>query len=517
MGILPWRTPHAGRVFPYGPGVRPIVTEREVDDACVTAVLTPRSGLVRERAAADGFFELDEGPFTHYQRRVTVTPRGDGRHLVRQVIDADLAIPYFGWLFRGPYRGALARLEPDEGRAPWWAPPDRLDAEAATTLAALAVLSMVLGYATILLSQTITFAADQFGADKAAQGIGLAAIRFDLLLSFPLVALTDRRGRRGVLLTATAAACVVTALGALTTSLPTLIATQVPARGLLTATAVIVTIMAAEEMPAGARAYAVGLLTMAGAGGGGLAVLLLPVADTGDGGWRILFAIALFGLLPVAHLRRYLPESRRFRAPHARARLTGHGRRLWLLAISALLLSAFFTPASYFVNEFLREDRGFSATRISLFTVLTITPGAIGIVVGGRLADVRGRRGIGAIALVGGVATTVLMYVTIGWPLWAWSTISSIVGAATVPALGVYGPELFPTALRGQANAIIGVVGRAGSVIGLLLVGFIASNHSFGTAMAAVAVGPIILAVLVITMYPETAHRSLEDLNPEDA
>lgn len=497
--------------------MRVLATEAVVDDGTLEAILAPRDGLVREQPVGAGCYEAVEGPYRAYRRRVTVTPAENGRHHVRQEVDLDLAIPYWGWLFGRAFARRLGRLGTDTGAPPWWAPPDRLDPEAATTLAALAVLSMVIGYSTILLSQTITFAAEEFGAGKTAQGVALAAVRFDILLSFPLVALTDRRGRRRILLVATAVACVVTALGAATPSLPAFIATQVPARGLLTAAAVIVSIMAAEEMPAGARAYAVSLLAMAGALGGGLSVVLLPLADTGSGGWRLLFAVALVGLLPLRHLARHIPESRRFRAPHAETSLAGHGGRLWLLAVSALLLAVFFTPATWFLNEYLRDDRGFTGTRIALFTVLTATPGAIGVIVGGRLADVRGRRGVGAIALVGGVGATVAMFAVTGWPLWAWSTAGSIVGAATVPALGVYGPELFPTALRGRANSVIGVVGRVGSVLGLIAVGFLASHHGFGVAMAAMAIGPLLLGVLVIVAYPETAHRELEELNPEDA
>jgi hypothetical protein len=34
--------------------------------------------------------------------------------------------------------------------------------------------------------------------------------------------------------------------------------------------------------------------------------------------------------------------------------------------------------------------------------------------------------------------------------------------------------------------------------------------------MALLAIGPAILAVLIITAYPETAHLELEEINPED-
>jgi predicted MFS family arabinose efflux permease len=499
--------------------MRVLETSGLVDQVQLEEILTPRSGIVLERAGtASGRFDLEEGPFHHYQRTVAVTDAGEGRFSVDQRVEVALAVPYWGWLFGPPIRRALRHLGPvAAGRHPWWAPPDRLDTEAASTLAALALLSVILGYATILISQTITFAAHEFGTGKTAQGVALAAVRFDLLLSFPLVTLTDRRGRRRLLLVASVAACIATALTAVTPSLPLFIATQVPARGLLTAAGVIVSIVAAEEMPAGARAYAISLLASAGALGAGLAIALLPLADVGEGGWRILFAVGLLGVFPVIRLARHLPESRRFRVPHAEVSLAGHGRRLWLLAMSGLLIALFTTPAGWFLNEYLRDERGFSAARISLFTVLTGIPGGLGIVIGGRLADTRGRRGVGAIAIVAGVGATTLMFIATGWPIWAWSAVGSVLGAATVPALGVYGPELFPTSLRGKANALIGVAGRIGSVTGLIAVGVIATSRNFGQAMALMAIGPMALAILIIAVYPETAHRALEELNPEDA
>jgi MFS family permease len=124
---------------------------------------------------------------------------------------------------------------------------------------------------------------------------------------------------------------------------------------------------------------------------------------------------------------------------------------------------------------------------------------------------------VGSISIVVGVGTTVLMYVASGWGMWAWSTIGAIVGAAAVPALSVYGPELFPTNLRGQANGWITATGRVGSVIGLVSAGLLSDRFgTLGPALAIVAVGPLLLAFLIVLAYPETAHVELEDLNPED-
>jgi putative MFS transporter len=101
--------------------------------------------------------------------------------------------------------------------------------------------------------------------------------------------------------------------------------------------------------------------------------------------------------------------------------------------------------------------------------------------------------------------------------VWAWSTVASILGAATVPALGVYGPELFPTSLRGRANGVISGVGRLGSVLGLLVLALVVGREDqLAPVMALLAIGPALVVVLVLVAYPETAHRELEELNPED-
>ena len=188
-----------------------------------------------------------------------------------------------------------------------------------------------------------------------------------------------------------------------------------------------------------------------------------------------------------------------------------------LLACSGFLWSLFLAPAAQFLNEFLRTERGFSGALIAVFVLVTNTPAGIGIVAGGKLADRHGRRVIGAVGVIGGVGFTVVSYLAWGWPLWLASLTASVIGALAVPALAVYGPELFPTGQRGAANGGLQVVSVAGSSTGLLLAGWMADRlGGLGPAMAVLAVGPLVLAVLVLTLFPETAGRELEDLNPED-
>src|SRR3546814_9985849 len=160
---------------------------------------------------------------------------------------------------------------------------------------------------------------------------------------------------------------------------------------------------------------------------------VLPLADTGEGGWRLLFGLALLGLPVVRVVARHLAESRRFEVTHVDVGMAGHGRRFWLLAASALLLGLFTAPASQLMNEFLRDERGFSAARISMFSILTNTPGGIGVLIGGRLADTRGRRVVGAIGIAGGVGLTVAMVLASGWSVWGLSLLGAGIGAVPLP------------------------------------------------------------------------------------
>ncbi len=487
-----------------------MVARSPADAGALEAALTPRRDLVVERQEGEGRFVAESGPVASYERRVEV----EGG-VVTQTVEFRLAVPYFGWLFVLPFRRAIAR--PPQPRAPWWAPPSPLDARGSTVLGGLAALSVVLGYLNTLFTQTVTFAGEEFGAGSGAQGAAGGAVRLGGFLALAVVALADRRGRRAVLLGAGVAGCTLAVTGALAPSLPWLAASQTLARGFGTALLLLVGILAAEEMPARSRAWAVSLLAMASGLGAGVAVASLKLADLGTGGWRLLYVLPLLGLPLLASVRHTLPESRRFLVPHRNVDLAGHGRRLWLLAVSGLLTNLFIAPQSQFTNRYLRSEHGFSAGRISLLTLVVGAPAVIGIIAGGRIADVRGRRVVAAVALVGGAICTIGFYFADGWALWIWPLVGNIVSAASIPALGVYGPELFPTSLRGRANGIVAVCSLGGSAAGLVLAGALGDHFGrLGPAMTLLALGPLLVAVLVLAAYPETAGRELEELNPED-
>jgi len=470
------------------------------------------AATVAEGADGERRFVAATGPFAHYERSLTEGDDDTVTEVTRFRMAPGMPLVPFG-LF---YRGALRR----SGRpsSPFWAPPEVIDAHAGSTLGALCAIAVVSGYLGTLLTQTITFTADDFDASKATQGTLLAAVRVGILATVVLTAMADRRGRRTMLLWCAGTGCVASAIGALSPNLVAVGGSQLIVRVVVSACTVLLVVIAAEEMPAGARAYGVTLLGLSGAIGVGICVIALPLCNVGESTWRILYVIPVLGLPVLRHMRNLLPETRRFEVAHAEVPMSGHARRFWLLAVSALLLNLFKDPASQLLNEFLRDERGFSAAKISLFTVLTTIPGIIGVIIGGRLADERGRRGIGAAAVLGGAAFTVIQMQSAGWSMWAWSVAASMIGGAAIPALGVYGPELFPTSLRGRANGVIAVLGVGGTVTGLVVASYLSDRwDGLGPALTLLAIGPLVMGILVLVAYPETAHRELEELNPEDA
>ena len=500
-------------------------SERRVTPAELDRLRTPRDDLLRERGDGTDRFVQANGPFEHYTRTLTVIDDDsaeDGRLTVREQFDWKLAIPVWGFLFVRPVRKALTN-RPTLGTTLAWAPPDQLDPSTVRVFSLLAVLAVFDGYLGSILSQTMTFAATEFDNSTRDQSTVLAAVRAGVVISIVLLTVADRHGRRLVLLVTGLLACALTVLGGLAPNLWLLGVSQGAARGVTTALGILILVVMAEALPAGSRAYGTSLLALAAALGGGMAIWLLPLADLDVAAWRILYFVPLLFLVPIWWAARQVPESRRFtdleEGPPAGPDTT-LGRRLLLLGITSFFLAFFAAPASQLRNDYLKNERGMDGSSIALFSLVTYAPWGLGVFLAGRMADLRGRRPVAIVGVLGGAVFTVLGYSTAGVLLWVFSMTGNFLGAATVPSLGVYGPELFATRRRGQANAAVNFIAVAGSTLGLLAVGALADEQqlgSYGQAFAVAAIAAVIAATLIALRYPETARKELEELNPSDA
>lgn len=500
----------------------------EVDGAGLAAVLTPRDGVLAEEAEppAAGLyrFHQGEGPLRSYTRTVRVDPHGGDRFAVTQEVEYRVGLPWFSWLFVLPFRPTLGRLHPPATSNPWWAPPERVDRRGAVVLATLCALTVVVGYLSTVLVQTMTYVGAEYHVGTAGQGVALGVLQVSAVLALVALVAADRRGRRRIIVVCASVGLVLTAASAAAPGLDWLTGVQLLAAALVGAAYLLVFVVASEEMPPGSRAWAAGLLALCYGTGSGAVLLALPLAGLGPGGWRWLFALSLLGAPIVAVCAATLPESKRFRAPGGawsrqfslRGLSQRHRRRLLVLGAASLAYALFVTPAGQFSNQFLRVERHFSPAGISVIQQVAGTIGAVGVVVGGRLADTRGRKPVAAVGVAAGAAVTLASFFAHSWELWLWSIAGGLLSYAVVPALSIYGPELFPTGSRSAASGVITTLGAAGGIVGLVATGALTSAlGSIGPALSVMAVGPLIMVALIVVAFPETAGRGLEELNDE--
>ncbi|MDE0267465.1 MAG: MFS transporter [Acidimicrobiaceae bacterium] len=551
--------------------------------------LQPRVDIVEEKATDDRYFEAVSGPFLHYQRRLelhcdTLNSPEEIAEIKKEVAeivaaslhlnsvqkspdDAQFAAQFVGvcgdlgqshrngiqetadntadnaecwelletityrlafsgwsWLFHFPVKNALRRRRESYGY--WWASPDRLNAKAASVLGLLCIIQLVDGYLGTVLTQTLTFAAEEFGRGNTAQGIVLSVVRAGVLISLLTVTLADRYSRKRLLVISGLGSCVATAAGALSPGLWLLAGTQLIARGLSTALGIIILIISAEEMPARSRAWAVSVLAIFAGLGAGIAVIILPATAIHPMAWRVIYLVPLVGVVAVVRAGRRLPESYRGNNTTSQSipqsmdveAAARRRQRLQLLAGVAFLSTMFLAPTSGLQNDFLKDERGFSVGTISVFRVVTNLPAGIGLLVGGHLADRIGRRPVSVVGLIFGTAGVTGAFFADGAELWTLMLTGMIFSSLVVPALGVYGPELFSVNYRGRANGIITIAGVLGGALGFLIAGWLSDvfNGQLGSALAFLTSGPLIVVVLILWKYPETTGMELEGLNPED-
>ena len=530
-----------------GRGVSAVRTHSVCDDEGLATSLTPRDDiLVREEVTADGTagdrpqsgraeFGCAHGPFSTYRRTVQWGPGDDGGVEVDQEVEYRLAIPYWARLYDPLVRRAVPLGVP-RGTRPWWTTPDRLDAGQSTMVASMALFNLVAGLLYGLLTQVLTFiAADLGNGSRSQQTDVLAAVRLGVVVTVVVMLFADRRGRRRIAIWSFAAAAVLTVITALAPSLWAVAALQLVSRNLAIAGLLCVDTIAVEELPPGSRAMVTGLGTLAYGLGAGVIVMTLPLADLGSWGWRLTFVVAGVSIPMIWSAARHLPESGRFRRLEADRleadRLEQNGLeqdgdvppapaesrrirpgRFVLIASIFLLFNVFIAPASQLQNDYLRTERGFSGLMITLFVITTATPGGLGVLAGGRLADIRGRRAAIVPGLVALGIFNALFFAVSGVPMWFGSLLGSVLGGLAIPAMGVIAPELFPTARRAGVRGFITAIAVGGSVCGLMIAGPLVDSRGYGFTFALLAVAPLCAAALALAI-PETRGRELEDIN----
>jgi MFS family permease len=476
---------------------------------------------------------------TSAQLVVSVAPEGAGSTLT---VDAttDFEVPFFWWAI-GPLvatalrrnaRHAAARVEaavagrtaPPPPKVVAALPDVGFEPRQAALLSAAAAATAIAGFGGGLFGQNSSFIAHAFHASDARLGGALALSRAGVLVSLVATAMSDRVGRRRMILICVVGVCVTNLASAFAPSLASLTGMQILTRAFVNSTFTVAAIAAVEEAPEGARAFSTAMLGLAGGFGFSFAVLTLPIADHGRQAWRVSFALSALVLLLIPRLARELKETRRYHsivsAHISRGQLREvlgptYGRRFAFLAVIALLTNVFNAPSSQLSNRYLQDVRHFSGSGIVvLLAVTTVVPGILGVIIASRLAERGRRRPLASISLLVATATQMVFFLTGGPTLWLTSAFATVTGACAGIVLATLGAELFATEVRGTANAFLVGISVIGSAGGLVAAGQL-SDHvgGIGRAIAICGVASL-LAALVVPALPESFGRELDDLSP---
>jgi MFS family permease len=389
----------------------------------------------------------------------------------------------------------------------------RITPSARRILFLTAIIGFVSGYAASQMPHTLPFVRTSLELTEGQMSGVFAAVRAASLIGVVFTIAADRIGRRRPLLAAFALMSVASLMTAFIPTLPGYVISQSVVRLSVVAIAAISIVLIAEEMPAGFRALALGMYGLAGSLGVGFGLLLLPLAEGTDNAWRILFGIGSLGLLIFPLLNRFLPESKAFIPappfPFIKALGMGLGRHFWPLAGVAFFVGAFSSPAFDFVLERLINDLSWDTGAARFLLIVFSGLGAIGLLVGGRLADRWGRRPTSTLALGIGLVGGIGFYtIDSGWFL-AGSIFLATLGATMLtPSFAAQRAELFPTRIRATAGGWITNIAIIGSISGFGFGAFMIDRYGLPVTVSLLSVG-LVISIFLILRLPETRGMDL--------
>ncbi len=345
------------------------------------------------------------------------------------------------------------------------------------------------------------------GLTWTALGIGIGVLRASSLLALPLAAFADRVGRRRVLLACGVVGLCITASAALSPGYWWFVALFALARPMLSAASTLTGVVTAELASPKGRATALAIVTAGAAAGAGLSAVVHGIVR-GPDAFRILFGTAVLPAVLVAVLVPRLPETSNEASEAASPRLGAvpvelRSRLAIVMAISAAA-GAISGPASGLAFVYAENFLKIHPATVSTVVVLSAVPGVVGLILGRRLADQRGRRVAVAVGVVGAAATSLLAY-SGGAPAFIIGYVLGVfAGGLFAPGAAAIATEPFPTSFRASAGGWITVAAVLGGLTGIAVFCVVAdaTNSTFWAGAAAFLPGLAVLATL--RRMPET-------------
>lgn len=402
-------------------------------------------------------------------------------------------------------------------------PPVPLARREIRILALMAIIAFAQGWTGTVITHALPFVRETFDLSDARIFDLLAVVRAVALLALLLSWWGDREGRRRPIILALlilGGANLATAFAPNTASFTAL---QSVARLGSSAAGALAVVLLAEEVNPLVRGYALGIYALVVSMGTGFGLLIRQIGEMSDQAWRLLFGLSAIPLVTVPILILKLRESRAFarseeRLPLAAALKGGHARYFWPMAVVSLALTAFTGPAANLALVRLENELGWSAFTASMMLAGTSAPAVtLGMLGGGRAADLVGRKPTEYVSLFIGVAGGLAFYFSEnGWVMSIGIFFSMLGAAAFGPAFTSHRAELFPTDVRATAGAWLTNAAIFGSLTGFTAGRFVVDAWGVPATMAALGAA-LLASASLISLLPETRGAVLTQTDPEDS
>lgn len=376
-----------------------------------------------------------------------------------------------------------------------------------------------------------------FHAPISSLGIINLPIQAGQFLGFFIVRLSDRYGRRPLLLWTIIGYSVTTALTALSWNIYSYGFFQSLSQIFIGGEFGVAVTLLTESVPEKSRGRFISLLLMVTPLGAVLAGLLLALGLLHNSlSWRLFYLLSLPPLVITTLLRPKLKESPLFqrRSQHAKDTLSKDtGRTQSALALfqdSYLRRAVFAVGAVSMLQElaltgtigwwayYIESERRISVTHAGVLFALAALVAIPGYLLCGVLMDRLGRKPTLVVYLMLGVAGGVGTFVSTSLvAIVVTLFLASFFGLGVGPVLSAYTAELFPTELRATASGWVrNLFANSGSVLGPALVGVLASASFTSLAVSSAAIVIISFSALSIPIavlsLKETRGVTLSDI-----
>jgi|SRR5579875_318409 len=377
-----------------------------------------------------------------------------------------------------------------------------------------------------------------FHLDDAIIGTIATIVRFGGILSFFVVTLADRYGRKTVISYTVLFYAAFTLFTALSKGVISFTIFQSSAQLFLAAELGVAITMVSEEFPDDLRGRGIAVLYVVAFLGVAVAGTLYGIVAPSKWGWRGMYYLGIAPMLLVALLRRGLHETARFTAMKA-ARAAGkiqatgwheylttclmplskpYRGRLILVALLWNSIGLIGGPTVTFFSLYAKRDHHWTSGQVGEAVVIAYLMATIGASVCGYLLDRIGRRATTAIFYVCAGAAEAIMFRS--------ATHTSILAAymatmfcyqASRTATAAFSTELFPTSARATGYCLcVQVLGQLGWAFSPIVAGLLSDwMGGLGRAASLFGVAPVLGAILVLALAPETRGKTLEELSPD--